>query len=151
MPNIFFKNLNENWLTELSLPNLPLEIWDSNELSSEILLLNNKLPVIYGKKVTNVIIDNDKICLPIDIFGSAFFMLSRYEELVNVDNLDKHRRYSSFNSISYKANFLDRPIIDEYIEVLWVAISKLWPNIKRKPKINKLNVTCDVDSLFDLS
>jgi hypothetical protein len=151
LPNIFFKNLNENWLTELSLPNLPLEIWDSNELSSEILLLNNKLPVIYGKKVTNVIIDNGKICLPIDIFGSAFFMLSRYEELVNVDNLDQHRRYSSFNSISYKANFLDRPIIDEYIEVLWVAISKLWPNLKRKPKINILNVTCDVDSLFDLS
>ena len=150
LPNIFFKNLNENWLTELSLPYLPLEIWDSNELSGEILLFNNKLPVIYGKRVTNVINDNARICLPIDIFGSAFFMLSRYEELVNVDNLDCHKRYIATNSISYKANFLHRPIIDEYIEVLWVAILKLWPNLNRKPKINKLNVTCDVDSLFDL-
>lgn len=150
LPNIFFKNLNGNWLNELSLPRLPLEIWDSNELSGELLLFNNKLPVIYGKKVANVIIDNTKICLPIDIFGSAFFMLSRYEELVNVDNLDRHKRYIATNSISYKANFLHRPIIDEYIEVLWVAMIKLWPNLIRKSKINKLNVTCDVDSLFDL-
>jgi hypothetical protein len=149
LPNIFFKN--SNWLTEKSLPILPLEIWDSNVLSDEIPLFNHKLPIIYGKKVTNGIIENSKISLPIDILGSAFFMLSRYEELVNVDDLDHHHRFSSINSISYKGNFLDRPIIDEYIEVLWVTINKLWPNLKRKQKINKLNITCDVDSLFDLN
>ncbi|MHA8053750.1 DUF7033 domain-containing protein [Aquirufa sp. OSTEICH-129A] len=151
LPNIFFKNLNENWLTESSLPSLPLEIWDTNELSGKIPLINDKLPIIYGKIRTSVIIENTKICLPIDIFGSAFFMLSRYEELIKGDNLDLHQRYSSFNSISSKAKFLDRPIIDEYIEVLWVAINRLWPNLKRKEKSNKLNITCDVDSLFDLN
>jgi hypothetical protein len=77
-------------------------------------------------------------------------MISRYEELVVVDNLDLHQRFSSINSISFKGKYLNRPIIDEYIEVLWAAINKFWPNLKRKQAFSRINVTCDVDRLFDL-
>ena len=53
-------------------------------------------------------------------------MLSRYEEAVLLDR-DDHDRFPATASIAYKTGFLDRPIIDEYVEILWVAMKRVWP------------------------
>ncbi len=85
--------------------------------------------------------------LPIDIFGAAFFMLSRYEEAVLPDR-DHHDRFPATASLAYRAGFLDRPLIDEYLEILWTAMQRLWPGLQRKPRQPRTLVTCDVDSPF---
>ena len=87
------------------------------------------------------------IRLPIDIFGAAFFMLSRYEEAVLPDR-DHNDRFPATASLAYRAGFLDRPLIDEYLEVLWTAMRRLWPGLSRKPRQPRTLVTCDVDSPF---
>ena len=90
------------------------------------------------------------ISLPIDIFGSAFFMLTRYEEIVKPER-DQHDRFPARASLAYQENFLDRPIIDEYVEVLWAAMKSLWPGLERKKSPFRIFPTHDVDDPFDPS
>ena len=88
--------------------------------------------------------------LPIDIFGSAFFMLTRYEEMVKPDR-DQHDRFHAQASLAYQENFLHRPIVDEYLEVLWAAMKSLWPGLERKKSPFRIFPTHDVDDPFDPS
>jgi len=90
---------------------------------------------------------DDYITLPTDIFGSAFFMLSRYEELVTPDR-DEHDRFPAWASLAYREGFLDRPIVDEYVEILWAAMQRLWPGLQRKKREPRTFVTCDVDNPY---
>ena len=85
--------------------------------------------------------------LPIDIFGSAFFMLTRYEEIVRQDR-DEHDRFPGRASLAYRGGFLDRPIIDEYLEVLRAAMKKLWPGLESSRGEGRIWVSCDVDNPY---
>jgi peptidoglycan/xylan/chitin deacetylase (PgdA/CDA1 family) len=92
----------------------------------------------------------DGIKTNIDIFALVFFMLSRVEELDD-SKLDNHGRFPATASVGYKLSFLDRPIVDEYIELLWSMMKYLWPELKRKETNTKIIVGCDVDAPFDCS
>jgi len=106
------------------------------------------MPVLFGSP--GIVKNKNQLHLNLDIFGSAFFMLSRYEELISKKR-DNHDRFPAKESISYKANFLDRPIIDEYTEILWACLTKLWPDLKRKLYKSEILLSCDVDRPFDCS
>lgn len=56
---------------------------------------------------------NEHIVVGVDIFASTFFMLSRWEEVVN-EARDKHDRFPAKESIAYKYRFLERPVVNEY-------------------------------------
>ena len=103
------------------------------------------LPVIFGSPNLKVGAD---IQIDFDLFGSIFFMLSRFEELVSPER-DQHERFPAKASLAYKHDFLERPIVDEYVELLWACMSKLWPEIKRKKRTPQMFVSCDVDTPFD--
>ena len=63
-------------------------------------------------------------------------MLTRYEEVVNNDPLrilDAHERFPATASIAYKENFLHRPVVNEYFEILWYCIKELVPHLEKKP------------------
>jgi len=75
-------------------------------------------------------------------------MLSRYEELVSLER-DSHERFPAWASIADKAGFLERPIVNEYLEVLWECMSTLWPFLQRKNRNAKNFITCDVDWPFN--
>jgi hypothetical protein len=133
-----------NWLDRSSLPILPLSYWNTEEFIDDIKLTDSLIPIIYGDNFPKATLESNKIRLPIDIFGSSFFMLSRYEELV-LDYRDKHNRFLALASLAFRSNFLERPIVDEYIEILWSAIQYLWPQLSRRKINRKINVSCDVD------
>lgn len=145
LPDTLFSVPDEQWLTPDSMPERPLSLWDTQELASDITLVEPRLPIIYGSNTQPSTQKNNIIRLPIDIFGSAFFMLTRYEEMITEDR-DEHQRFPAWASVAYKENFLDRPIVDEYVEVLWEAIRQLWPQLKRKEHRFRTFITCDVDS-----
>lgn len=146
----FFKQAKTAWLLPETMPTLPLSTWDiSNDIDSAN-TVNMNIPVICGEKVTGetyVKYDSTEILLGLDVIGSTFFMLSRYEEYV-VSHRDNHGRFSAYSSIAYKEKFLDRPIINEYLEILWACMKKLWPGIKRKQRFSNLFLTHDVDRPF---
>jgi hypothetical protein len=66
-------------------------------------------------------IEDTNYTIPFDIFSAIFFLISRYEEYYHF-TADKHGRYPATDSILYKNKVLDRPIIDEWIHQLRIAI-----------------------------
>jgi hypothetical protein len=154
LPDLFFSQIDHEWPTVKALPALPLGTWDTRELAAGITLTDPVVPMIYGVARTAVRQTSDQpgltIDLPIDIFGSAFFMLSRYEEIV-IPARDNHNRFPATASLAYQAGFLDRPIVDEYVEILWAAFQCLWPALVRKARKARTVVSCDVDLPFDFT
>lgn len=142
----FFHLATKNWLKQESLPRIPLAIWKPNEGKMQVNLIDQSLPVLYG--LPGVQITDKHIHINIDIFGSCFFMLSRYEELI-IKTRDSHDRFPAWESVAYKAGFLDRPIVNEYLEVLWSCISHIWPNVSRIIRKSKFYISADVDQPFD--
>jgi peptidoglycan/xylan/chitin deacetylase (PgdA/CDA1 family) len=57
----------------------------------------------------------------IDIISDVFFMLTRYEEVVNKEFVEKdqHDRFPARESLAYKNDFLHRPVVNEHVELLW--------------------------------
>ena len=81
----------------------------------------------------------------LDIFAACFFMLTRWEEYVN-KNRDSHDRFPAYESLAYKRGFLDRPIVNEYVEELKNKLLKLDNNLKFKTHNFNLILTHDVDT-----
>lgn len=123
---------------------------DENNIPSKIEFVKNQfmaevdIPVIYGDNKLSV--SKDKITCGIDIFASSFLMLTRWEEYACKER-DIHNRFSAYSSLSYKNNFLDRPVVNEYIEMLWNILLHLGIKQKRKERRFELILTHDVDTL----
>lgn len=79
-----------------------------------------------------------------DILGLTYWMLNRLEEVGRTD-LDNHERFSAKSSHAWKNNYLSRPIVDEWLEILKQVIQQVWPHLKIKKHQFQLNVTHDVD------
>lgn len=55
--------------------------------------------------------------LPFDLFSAVFYLLSRYEEYLPFTP-DKYDRYPATESILFQQQLLERPIIDEWLQLL---------------------------------
>ena len=53
-----------------------------------------------------------------DVVASAFFLATRYEEVVRREVRDKQGRFPGRQSLACRAGFLDRPVVDEYAALL---------------------------------
>jgi hypothetical protein len=147
LPDVLFGTTKENWLTPDSLPEQPLGTWDVSKTTIDAALVSPKLPVIYGRKGTDgefLIEDQSALCLGLDIFGSAFFMLTRYEELV-IKERDDRERFPATASLAFNEGFLSRPIINEYLEILWWALRQLNPRLERKKRQYSVSLSHDID------
>jgi hypothetical protein len=150
LADTFFQYAHEQWLTPSSLPQQPLASWLAHENLPEATLIEPSLPIIYGAPLNDgqwFTQDKQSIKLGLDIFGSAFFMLTRYEEVVKPAR-DRHDRFPATASLAYQEGFLERPIIDEYVEILWACLKRLWPYLERKERQYSVSLTCDVDRPF---
>jgi hypothetical protein len=136
-------------LNQSKLPELPLDIWCQPEQLKKTVKKTSLdgLPILFGNSKFEI--DSSKeIKLGLDIFGSIFFMLSRYEEVVP-NKFDAHSRSSGVNSFSSRAGILNRPLADEYVEVLISAVNLLWPSLEINCTPGQKIVTCDVDEPFE--
>ena len=144
--NDFFNNGQTHWKEINSLPKVPLLSWNPRDSGIDIKLTDKFIPVIFGKP--GFVNNSESRHLNLDVFGSAFFLLSRYEELVSAPR-DEHDRFPVEASLAYREGFLERPILDEYIEILWACMKMIWPDIIRKQHRSQVYVSCDVDVPFD--
>ena len=81
----------------------------------------------------------------LDIFSASFFMLTRWEEYAN-KNRDNHNRFPAYESLAYKQGFLDRAIVNEYVEWLKQELLRLDSSLKFKEREFELILTHDVDA-----
>ncbi len=123
-----FPDLAQNraeWAKQIPVP--PLREFDPAASGLRDVDLEAPLPVLFGRPEIEV--SEHEIRCGIDILGAIFFMLSRFEEVVLPDR-DKHDRFPATASLAWNGGFLYRPIVDEYVEVLWAMMKRLWPDAK---------------------
>jgi hypothetical protein len=93
---------------------------------------------IYGRKFKES--NCGKTVFGIDIFASAFFMLTRWEEMV-LPKIDG--RPLEKDLLAIKDKFYDRPIVDEYCDFICKAL-----DIKRAKRKVGVIITHDVDWVY---
>lgn len=138
----FFRAATSAWLSQSTMPSSPLAVWDIRRSGLDVVLTDQMIPVLFGKG--EVRIGPENISLGLDVVGAAFFMLSRYEEVV-VRKRDHHDRFLASASVAGRESFLERPIVNEYVEILWACMRRLWPSIGRKQRHAENWITSDVD------
>ena len=146
LPSNFTDSAQRFWLDKKHLPTRIKKFSLENTIFKSLKTSHTDIPILFGDNRLEI---KDKyIKIDVDIFGTVFFMLSRYEELFP-KKLDIHKRFRLEETIAFKNNFLHRPIVNEYIEIFWLLIKHLWPSLKRKKRQYKSVVSCDVDHPFD--
>jgi len=121
-------------------------IADSIEFIKNEFILEEDIPVIYGNSKLNIN-NSTLITCGIDIFASSFFMLTRWEEYVN-KNRDIHNRFPAYESLAFKSGFLDRPVVNEYLEMLNNMLLFLDKSVQFKKREYKFYLTHDVDNIL---
>lgn len=100
---------------------------------------------LYGNDAFDI--TDSTLMVGLDIFASTFFMLTRWEEAIMPER-DAHDRFPGVASLAYRAGFLDRPVVNEYVELLWNALLQLGFEGQRKTRATSIQPTCDVDFPF---
>lgn len=118
--------------TLASLPALPLQ-----EIEG--------IPLLFGEPTMEWV--GDTRVVHADILASAYFLLTRYEEMVRRQVRDEHGRFPGKESLPFRAGFLHRPIVDEYGLMLrrWLHQTGLHLS-EAKPGIRKVYLTHDIDA-----
>lgn len=120
IPDSFFSRAAENWLGADTLPSEPLPKDEEGT------------PMLYS---------DDGV---LDVVGSLFFLLSRYEEAA-VEVRDEHDRFPSEASVLRREGLLSRAIGNEYIEALWADMLRRWPDLKRRERSFRMRPSHDID------
>jgi len=123
--------------------------------SYEIILKNRKQLTIkdsffnkYPKDLEYLKLENIPAKIEdLDIFAGSFFMLTRWEEYVNKTR-DSHNRFPVIESLAYRQGFLDRPIVNEYVEQLKSKLLELDSSLQFKEREYQLVLTHDVDHIY---
>ena len=116
-----------------SLPELPLQAWEG-------------IPLLFGTPRTEKI--GATLVLYADIIASTFFLISRYEEMVNRSERDAHGRFPGRSSLSFRAGFLQRPMVEEYGKALRKILLENGIDIPEPPeKLEKIYLTHDADQI----
>ena len=157
LPDTFFSTPPEDWLTERSMPVPPLAhlaadapnplAIESPDGSTGHVSPTRPLPVLFADAdgVGRAWRESETgLQFSFDILGSVFFFLTRYEEIVRPDR-DSHDRFPASASLAATEGFLDRPVVDEYVDLLWLALRTMWPSLVRRPSAFRLRLTHDVD------
>jgi len=106
-----------------------------------------KYPVITLFGENNVTVETDDIVIHSDLIASTFYMLTRWEEFV-IQERDTHNRFDVKHSLAYKFNFLNRPIVNEYVDLLEALLLSIGYKGSRKIRKYKVVPTHDVDTPY---
>lgn len=82
-----------------------------------------------------------------DVFASAFFMVTRYEELLPSQK-DKYDRYRASQSLNLKAGILEKPMVNFYALKLGKMLQERYTEIVPRKIKFRYNVTFDIDIAY---
>ena len=125
LPDVLLGCPEEDWLSPATLPTLPLAT-----------LGGGAVPILVGR--------TSDAGVELDVFGSVFYMLTRYEERA-VGAVDSFGRFPPEQALSVRAGLVERAIVDEYVDWLWDQLIALWPRLERGGPTFSISLTHDVD------
>lgn len=142
--SIYFPQLEAGFHESRS--DLPCTQWNANAEEWES-VLGEPLPAPGIATLPKPLIERqtDQAIIHYDILGLTYWMLNRVEEIDRTD-LDNHGRFPAIHSHAFKHDYLERPVVDEWLHVLGQVIRKQWPQVELKQQEFSMKVSHDVDS-----
>lgn len=90
---------------------------------------------------------SEKSAFPFDPFAAAFYLVSRYEEYLPYKK-DRFGRFDAPESISFKYNFLHKPVVNIWAEQLKQLLKERYPDLKFKKRQFRFTPTIDIDAAY---
>lgn len=103
------------------------------------------MPIVYGDEALRI--EENSILLGQDIFASAFFFLSRWEEVASKTR-DEHERFPAEASFAHRNKILHRPIVEEYAHYLANLFRHIGVGVEVTPPGFRLELSHDIDWLW---
>jgi hypothetical protein len=100
---------------------------------------SNGIPVLFSH--------NNNAALDFDVFAAVFYLLSRYEEYLGQPT-HIHGNYDYKQSVLYKLNILDIPIVEQWIDLLKAVLKKRIPSLVFIDKQPRIVLTFDIDVAY---
>ncbi len=125
---------------------LPFVIWPVERSNGWTPVIDDNLPAPGAAILpTPLITRNEKgMHVAYDILGLTYWMLSRQEEVGRTD-LDEYGRFPAISSHAYKHDYLERPVVDEWLHILGQVMQCTWPRIELKEHNFSMKLSHDVD------
>jgi hypothetical protein len=121
-----------------------LSIYNSG-LLYELEVTNFSKPDVRKSRYIELFPSNDTgYGIAFDLFGAIFYCLSRYEEYQDFTG-DQHDRFSATESHAHINSYLERPVVDEWVQLMRELIEDDWQIKLPKPKPFQILPTIDVD------
>ena len=90
---------------------------------------------------------NTQSDLPFDVFASAFFCLSRYEEyLPHISDI--HGRFPATESLAYREGFLRTAVVDRWAMLLVDKLKQRYPSMSVPQRWFDVEDTIDIDAAY---
>ena len=111
-------------------------------------LIQKKDIVVEERHETKVLFPNDESCdIGFDLFSAIFYMVSRYEEYLPF-TADQYGRFKASDSVAFQNNFLEKPIVNIWINIFKTVLQKKFPPLKIKNASFKAVITYDIDIAY---
>lgn len=85
--------------------------------------------------------------LPFDIFSASFYLIARYEEYLPHE-LDEYGRFAHINSLAFRENFLQLPLINLWLKEFVDILKTKFPMLGIERKTFQFLPTYDIDIAF---
>ncbi len=119
----------------------------SNDLLFESGIVEQEIIPIEIENTTALFGCSPKSNFAFDVFSATFYMVCRYEEYLP-HKRDEHDRFEAKQSISTKFNFLNKPVVNQWAELFWQALSSHLPDLVRKKSKYNFLTTIDIDNAY---
>jgi hypothetical protein len=154
--NIAYKITSER--VEFERSNLARINYSETELEGTLKIIPHTLLFETGIKEQNIRVTNWKntkvffqtdslLEVPFDLFASSFYILTRYEEYLP-HNKDGHGRFPAEESLAFKNDFLEEPVVDQWAFLLADVIKRRYPDFILPERKFRYIPTIDIDIAY---
>ena len=117
-----------------------------HELLSQVGIIDQDIQINFWNDLP-IFFKNSDEQVPFDIFSASFYLVSRYEEYLPHIK-DHYSRFTAKESIAYKNNFLDRPLINLWLKEFQKKLSERYPSLNFSQQKFSYLSTIDVDNAY---
>ncbi|MBT3209996.1 MAG: hypothetical protein HN704_07600 [Bacteroidetes bacterium] len=132
--------------------------YSGSKIKDELFLESN--PILFEESIVgkNILVSefqdqkiffetNEDSFFCFDIFAASFYLISRYEEYLP-GKKDKFGRFLAENCIAFKNNFLEEPIVNNWVLLFRKKLKEVFPKISFAENNFSYIPTIDIDNAF---
>jgi hypothetical protein len=85
--------------------------------------------------------------VPFDVFGAAFWLLSRYEEYLP-HKADQYNRFHYRSSLAYQYDFIHLPLVNIWLDALKELLAQRFPELGFNERAYRFISSIDIDNAY---